>query len=298
MFTGGMGLNILKLILMGLVQGITEFLPVSSSGHLALFKKIFGVNLDSGTYYDVMLHLATLIAIIVVFHEDVWHMIQEFGQIIMTIFANIIIFFKRKKGDKRYKYFKVINTNYKKIVVMILVSTIPTALIGYFGGDFVDTASNMLWFVGLGFIASAVLLFLADKNSNNRMKIQNAKYSDGYFIGAAQGIATLPGVSRSGSTIAVSMMLGFNKQLAVKYSFLMSIPAILGAVVLKLTHLEGEAFGSANLPGYILGMIVAGVSGYFCIKYMLKLIRNKRYFGFSVYCMIMGLISIIVSIVK
>lgn len=291
-------MNILKLMLLGLVQGVTEFLPVSSSGHLAVFKKIFKVNLDSGLYYDVMLHLGTLIAIIIVFHEDVWHMIQEFFQIIGTVFANLLVFFKRKKGNTRYTYIKVINSNYKKLVVMILISTLITGIIGIVGSDFVEMASDKLWFVGIMFFGTAGVLFLADRNADNKKQIKNAKYTDAYFIGLAQGLATLPGLSRSGATISAGMGMGFNKKLAVKYSFLMSIPAILGAVILELKELKGEAFGSANLPGYILGTVIACVSGYFCIKYMLKLIRKKNYRGFTYYCLGMGVLSIILTFIK
>lgn len=291
-------MNILKSILLGLVQGLTEFLPVSSSGHLAIFGKILGTNLDSEIYFNVLLHFGTLIAIIIVFHEDIWHMIQEFFQMLLIIFANFIVFIKRRRGDTKYTYFKVVNSNYKKLVLMIIISTIPTGIIGLFGGDFTELATNTLWFVGICLIITSVLLMLADRKSDNTMKINKAKYSDAYFIGVAQGIATLPGISRSGATIATGMMLGFNKQLAIKYSFLMSIPAILGAVVVELGGNNNVVLGSANLPGYILGTITAAVSGYFAIKFMLKLIKNKSYKGFSIYCIIAGVAGIVLSFIK
>lgn len=291
-------MNILKSILLGLVQGLTEFLPVSSSGHLAIFGKILGTNLDSEIYFDVLLHLGTLIALIIVFHEDIWHMIQEFFQMLLIIFANFIVFIKRRRGDTKYTYFKVVNSNYKKLVLMIIVSTIPTGIIGLLGGDFTELAANTLWFVGICLMITSGLLMLADKNSGNTMKINKAKYSDAYFIGVAQGIATLPGISRSGATIATGMMLGFNKQLAIKYSFLMSIPAVLGAVIVELGGNKSVVFGSANLPGYILGTITAAISGYFAIKFMLKLVKNKSYKGFSIYCIIAGVVGIVLSFIK
>lgn len=291
-------MNILKSILLGLVQGVTEFLPVSSSGHLAIFKKLFGVNLDSGIYFDVMLHFGTLIALIIVFHEDIWHMIQEFFQMLAIIFANFLVFIKRKRGDTRYTYFKVVNSNYKKLVLMILVSTIPTGIIGIVGNDLMDKAGDVLWLVGLCLMGTAALLYIADRYAENTMKIKDANYSDAFFVGIAQGVATLPGLSRSGSTISIGMRLGFNKNLAVKYSFLMSVPAILGAVFVKIRHLKGEAFGSANLPGYVLGTIAAGVSGYFALKYLLKLVRSKNYKGFVIYCTAMGIFAIILGFIR
>lgn len=291
-------MNILKSILLGLVQGLTEFLPVSSSGHLAIFGKILGTNLDSEIYFNVLLHLGTLIAIIIVFHEDIWHMIQEFFQMLLIIFANFIVFIKRRRGDTKYTYFKVVNSNYKKLVLMIIISTIPTGLIGLLGRNFTELATNTLWFVGICLMITSGILMLADKKSDNTMKINKAKYSDAYFIGVAQGVATLPGISRSGATIATGMMLGFNKQLAIKYSFLMSIPAVLGAVIVELAGNKNVVFGSAVLPGYVLGTITAAVSGYFAIKFMLRLIKNKSYKGFSIYCIIAGVAGIILSFIK
>lgn len=291
-------MNILKSILLGLVQGLTEFLPVSSSGHLAIFGKIFGTNLDSEIYFNVLLHLGTLIAIIIVFHEDIWHMIQEFFQMLLIIFANFIVFIKRRRGDTKYTYFKVVNSNYKKLVLMIIISTIPTGLIGLLGRNFTELATNTLWFVGICLMITSGILMLADRKSDNTMKINKAKYSDAYFIGVAQGVATLPGISRSGATIVTGMMLGFNKQLAIKYSFLMSIPAVLGAVIVELAGNKNVVFGSADLPGYVLGTITAAVSGYFAIKFMLRLIKNKSYKGFSIYCIIAGVAGIILSFIK
>ena len=291
-------MNVLKSILLGLVQGATEFLPVSSSGHLAIFKKLFGINFDSGIYFDVMLHFGTLIALIIVFHEDIWHMIQEFFQMIAIVFANFLVFIKRKRGNTRYTYFKVGNSNYKKLVLMVLVSTIPTGIIGIVGNDLMDRAGDALWLVGLCLMGTGALLFMADRHSDNTMKIKDANYSDAFFVGIAQGVATLPGLSRSGTTISVGMRLGFNKNLAVKYSFLMSVPAVLGAVVVKLKNLKGEAFGSSNLPGYILGTVAACVSGYFALRYLLKLVKNRNYRGFTIYCLAMGVFAIILGIIK
>ena len=291
-------MNILKALLMGLVQGVTEFLPVSSSGHLAIFKKVLGINLDSGNYFDVMLHLGTLVAVIIVFREDILGMIREFWGMLVTIFANFLVFIMRRKGRKDYEYFKVVNSSYRKLVLMVLISTVPTGILGMVGSELVEKASETLWIVGICLLLTSLLLFLADRHTDGKMRIKDAPYSSAFLMGISQGIATMPGLSRSGTTIATGLMLGYNKKLAVKYSFIMSIPAILGAVVVKLGDLKNEAFGSANLPGYILGTIVAGVTGYFSIKYMLKLIKNKRYTGFAIYCAVLGAVAIVFSIVK
>ncbi len=289
--------NILKALLMGLVQGITEFLPVSSSGHLAIFRQVFKLELDSGNYFDVLLHMGTLAAVIVVFREDIGGMLREFWGMIMTVFANFLIFIKRKKGDNRYTYFKVINSAYRKLVIMVLISTIPTGILGIVGNELVGMASGKLWIVGICLILTAGLLFLADRHSDGTVRIKNAPYSSAFIMGIAQGIATMPGLSRSGTTISTGLMLGYNKKLAVKYSFIMSIPAIIGAMVVKIGDLKNEAFGSSNLPGYILGTLAAFGVGLVSLKFMMKLIRSKRYIGFAVYCLVIGLVAIGYSLI-
>ena len=291
-------MSLLKALFMGLIQGITEFLPVSSSGHLALFKKILNIDLSSGIYFDILLHFGTLIAIIIVFREDIGGMIREFFNMLGTCFCNLLIFFKRKKGETRYKYIKVINSSYRKLVLMVVISTIPTGILGFLGRKLVEKASDTLWMVAIGFLISAVLLLLADRHRFGKINMKKAKYSDAVILGVVQGVATLPGISRSGSTISTGFMLGYNRKLAVKYSFIMSIPAVLGAVVVELAGEKNEAFGSANLPAYLLGTAVAAVVGYFSIKVMMKIIQKKRYFGFSIYCFICAFIAIVCFFIK
>ncbi len=285
-------MNILKALLMGLIQGVTEFLPVSSSGHLAIFRHILKLELDSGNYFDVLLHMGTLAAVIVVFREDIWGMLREFWGMLLTVFANLLIFIKRRRGDNRYTYLKVVNSSYRKLVLMVLISTVPTGILGIAGNELVELASGTLWIVGLFLILTSVLLFLADRHPDGRLRVRDASYSGAFIMGIAQGVATMPGLSRSGTTIAAGLMMGYNKKLAVKYSFIMSIPAIIGAMVVKIGDLKNEAFGSANLPGYILGTVVAFGVGIVSLKYMLKLIRRKRYIGFSIYCLVIGLVAV------
>lgn len=289
--------DILKALLMGLIQGVTEFLPVSSSGHLAIFRQVLKLELDSGNYFDVMLHMGTLAAVIVVFREDIWGMLREFWGMLMTIFANLLIFIKRKKGDNRYTYLKVVNSSYRKLVIMVLISTVPTGILGIVGNELVEMASGRLWIVGICLLLTSALLFLADRHPDGTVRVKNAPYSSAFIMGIAQGIATMPGLSRSGTTISTGLMLGYNKKLAVKYSFIMSIPAIIGAMLVKIGDLKNEAFGSSNLPGYILGTAAAFGVGLLSLKFMLKLIRNKRYIGFAIYCLVIGLVAIGYSLI-
>lgn len=285
-------MSLLQAILMGIIQGLTEFLPVSSSGHLALFKILFGVETDTGILYDVLLHLGTLIAICVVYYRDIAKLIVNGLGIIRDACVNVVIFFKNKFGGAAEPYRRVINSSYRKFAMLIIVSTIPTGIIGYFGRDVVSMASEILIVPGICLIVTAILLFIADRTKDGEKLPKNVTYTDAFSVGIAQGIATLPGLSRSGTTITACLLSGYQRNFSVKYSFLMSIPAILGAVVLELKDAVGMEVTGSEIAYYIAGMLVAAVVGYVCIKTMLVVVRKKKFTGFAVYCLIVGALSI------
>ncbi len=291
-------LDILKAIVMGLIQGITEFLPVSSSGHLAIFSKIFKMELDSTILFEVMLHFGTLVSIIVVFREDIWRLLREFFYILLTCIANFCIWIKRISGDKSYKYIKVISNSYRKLVIFVIVSSIPTAILGFLSADLVEKASGSLLVVGICMMITAVVLVIADVLPRGKDHIKDVPYSGAFLLGIAQGIATFPGISRSGATISCGMMIGMTKKTAVRYSFIMSIPVVLGATILKLFDLSSEPVNVAQVPAYVVGTLVAGITGYFSIKYMLKMVRRHRYYGFAVYCAVLSVVAIVFSIIN
>lgn len=285
-------MSLLQAILMGIIQGLTEFLPVSSSGHLALFKILFGVETDTGILYDVLLHLGTLIAICVVYYRDIAKLIVDGIGIIRDASVNVVIFFKNKFGGASEPYRRVINSSYRKFAMLIIVSTIPTGIIGYFGRDVVSMASEILIVPGICLIVTAILLFVADRVKDGEKLPKNVTYTDAFSVGIAQGIATLPGLSRSGTTITACLLSGYQRNFAVKYSFLMSIPAILGALVLELKDAVGMEVTGNEIVYYIIGMLIAAVVGYVCIKTMLVVVRKKKFIGFAVYCLLVGALSI------
>lgn len=291
-------MTVLKTIFLGLVHGLTEFLPLSSSGHMAFYRNVMKMDGNSGDFLDILLHIATLVAVVIFFREDIINMFREFGKMMMTIFANLLVFISKKRGDNRYTYFKVVNTAYKKLIIMIILSMIPTTILGIVGQDLAVLAGNSLWLVGICFIVTAALMFLTDRHEDGTLRIKEAPFSSGILMGIAQGVSILPGLSRTGSTIAMGIFLGYNNKLAVKYSFIMSIPAIFGSVVYKLIRYKGIGFDRGLIPGYFFAMVIAGVLGYFAIKLIMKFVQKKRYIGFSVYCLAMGIASIIFSIVS
>lgn len=291
-------MSLLQAILMGLLQGVTEFLPVSSSGHLAIFKYIFHVNTDTGLLFDTLLHLATLIAVCVVYWKTVRRLIVAALKLLAGIIANLRIWLFGRKAAEREPYVNLMDDAYKKFVVLILITTIPTGIIGLLLKPMIEKASQSLLVPGICLVITAIILLVSDNGRNGKKKIRRAKYYDAALIGVAQGVATLPGISRSGTTIAACLLLGFDRAFAVQYSFLASIPAILGANLLELKDLDLTLVNGSMIGSYIVGMIVSGVVGYICIKVMIKIVKSKKFSYFAYYCAIVGVLCIAVYFIR
>lgn len=285
-------MNILQSLFLGLIQGITEFLPVSSSGHLAILENIFHVETDGGMLFDIMLHIGTLVAVFIVYRKDIWKMIVEALMMIADICKNFVTWIQNKRGTQKKRYINVIHNSYRKFVALILVSTVPTGVIGVIGKDLVAACGETLIIPGICLLITAVLLIIADTIKEGHILPKNMLYRSAIIIGIAQGVATLPGLSRSGTTIAICLLLGLDRKFAVKYSFILSIPAVLGAAVLEVKDVLAEPISAGQIGVYSLGMIVAAFVGYICIKTMLILVRNKKFKYFAYYCVAMGLFSI------
>lgn len=292
-------MSVFQAILMGIVQGLTEFLPVSSSGHLALIKSIFGVETDGGILFDVLLHVATLVAVCAVYYKDVIKIILEFIGICADCCTNIGRFFKNLSAINRLEYKPICTTPYRKLVLMLIVSTIPTGIMGILLNDVVDVVSGNLLVVGLCLLGTGGILFVSEMIEGGSKKQKEANMGDAFVVGIGQGFAVLPGISRSGTTITGCLLCGFDRRFAVKYSFLMSIPAILGALVLELIKLPGSESGmGAPVAGCIIAMILAAVIGFFALKLVNALAINRQFKPFWIYCFAMGAISIIVFLIK
>lgn len=285
-------MSLLQAILMGVIQGVTEFLPVSSSGHLALFQKLFGVNTDTGILFEVLLHIGTLLAVFVVYYHDIVKMVTETLGMVHDIFVNLSIYTKNHSVRNKRPYLRIVRNSYRKIVVMILVSSVPTAIIGVVSSELVEMASELALIPGIGLIVTAVILFFADRVPEGTKLPKRVTYTNAFMIGICQGIATLPGISRSGTTVTACLVSGFKRGFAVKYSFLMSIPAILGSLLLQLKDLNSLQMSGAQITNYVAGMFVAAIVGYICIKTMLVVVRRKKFTFFSAYCMVVGIISV------
>ncbi len=285
-------MTILQAIFLGIIQGLTEFLPVSSSGHLAIAQNIFEIDTGGSMLFDIMLHVGTLAAVFVAYRKDIVRMIREAICICIDIGANTKIWISNRKNDEALRYKRIIHNNYRKFVVLILVSTIPTGVIGYAAKNLVEAASTTLIVPGVCLLLTGVLLVVADFTEDGKKIPRDVSYTNGFFIGIAQGISTLPGLSRSGTTITACLVSGFDKRFAVKYSFLMAVPAVLGASVLEIKDAVAEEITGNLVLCCVIGAVVAGLVGYVCIKVMLSIVRKKKFKGFAIYCLVLGVAAI------
>lgn len=291
-------MNFFEAIILGLIQGITEFLPISSSGHLVVAEQLLHIKMDTGVLFEVMLHMGTLAAVCITFQSDLKRMFWEMIHIFSDLYFNLKVFLHNKiheMEEKQYK--KILHNNYRKLVVMILISTVPTGIVGYFLKGIVEQLSTSMLAAGLGLLVTAILLLVVDYWDPGDKIPKDMTSSQAVIVGICQGIGVIPGISRSGITITSGLLCGFRKSFAVKYSFLISIPAILGAMILELKEFTVPSMNWQTGATYISGMLVAGVAGYFCIRFMLSFIQKRRFKVFAFYCMLMGIGAIVCNFV-
>ena len=265
--------------ILGFVQGVAEFLPISSSGHLTLLQNFFGME-EPDNLFNILLHFATLLAVCIYYWHDVVGMIMEF-------FRGIRDMCSRHPS-------KANPPEERRLVLLIIVATLPLFAILPIE-DKVEALGSNPFFVCCALLVTGCILFFSDRMARGHKTARNTTLTDVLLVGVAQGFATVPGLSRSGCTISAGMALGMDRQFAVRFSFLMSLPAVLGATLLKVikTVLEGAAIPAELLPKYLLGMVIAGVVGYFSIK-LVNLLASKGKFGaFAYYCWGAGLVSMV-----
>ena len=260
-------MNIFHAVILGIVQGLTEFLPVSSSGHLVLLQKVFGIE-EPALFFDTMLHAGTLLAVFAVLWRDIWDILKKIIQPL---------------------------TGY------LIVATIPAVIFALLFGDVIEHAFETGQFLGICFLGTTAILVIAEqlsKRGENTKKADSMTWQDSLIIGVMQMIAIVPGISRSGATISGALFRKLDRDFAARFSFLLSIPAILGATVMQTKDLvtgraaetAGESIGAAAV---IAGTLTAAVVGFFAIKFMLKIIREKSLYGFAVYTGILGILVLL-----
>lgn len=266
--------------ILGVIQGLTEFLPISSSGHLVLSQRLFGLR-EPELFFDISVHLGTLIAVIIFFQKDIRSIIASLVTFIVSLF----------KKETRLSYvWEDLNL---RLTLLIVIGSVPTAFIGLMFSKIADQLFSSIFIVGCALIVTGVLLWITCLIKTEGKDISGFSIRNALTIGVAQGIAIIPGVSRSGSTIAVGLLLGLNRETSARYSFLLSIPAIAGAeLLLSLKGIHGNAVFDMVT---IIGMLTAGIVGYLALTLLVYIVKKGQIHLFSPYCWTVGLITLIVG---
>jgi len=273
-------MDIIQGIIIGIVQGLTEFLPVSSSAHLVFIQKLLGV--ESSLAFDTFLHLGTLIAVLWFFRWDIFKMLKSWWLSIGDIL----------QGRFREGFYA---DPYKRLAWYVILATIPVGIVGVLFEDSVDALfSGALYVPAFFLFVTGTILYLSQRMASGNVNMHNISKKEALFMGLGQACAILPGLSRSGTTIAAGLTIGLDKEFAAKFSFILSIPAILGAFVLQVKDI-GAAMDANFLP-ILLGFIASIIAGYMAIKWMLDLVQNRSLDIFSYYCWVMGIIIFMASI--
>ena len=252
-------------IILGAVQGLTEFLPISSSGHLILVGEFLGRSLRDGLFFDVMLHLATLLAVVIYFWKDIWQMKLSFWRWL----------FKRETMPR----------DDKVLVWAMILGTIPAVIFGLFAENYIETVFRSTTVVAVGLIAGSILFAVAERVAKQTGELTIKK---GFILGFFQSLALVPGMSRSGSTIAGGLILGLSREMAAKFSFFLAIPIIAGAGLVKL--LEQSTQPISDVGPVIVGSLTAFIVGMAAIHYLLRYLKNNSLYVFIWYRLALALV--------
>ncbi|MDR3295738.1 MAG: undecaprenyl-diphosphate phosphatase [Clostridiales Family XIII bacterium] len=267
-------MTVLESFILGLAQGLTEFLPVSSSGHLALLEHFFGIEEGNVVSFAVLLHVGTLFSIFAVYYREIWNLILE----LLAVIRDVV----RGRGPQ-------INLNEtRRLGFLIIAATLPTVLIGLLFQDLVSKLYGTLFAIGAGLVITGTVLFVSERVAPGVRGVKDMKFRHAVFVGILQSVALCPGISRSGSTIVGGLFAGLTREFAVRFAFLISIPSVLGAVVLEAPDAFRGGMDAAMLLPVIVGVAVSALSGFFAIKTMIRIVSGKKLYYFSFYTWALG----------
>lgn len=280
-------MSIIQAIILGIVQGITEFLPISSSGHLVIFQEILGMDMDGTVTFEVILHVGTLLAVVAVYFKDVIMLIREGIGLVIDCIKLMI---QTIKGSK--EKISLVRTDDRKLTVMVIVASIPTAFAGLLLEDILATHLMQLFTVGIALLVTATILLYTDKVAKGKKQAKKASYGDAFIVGLFQSVAITPGITRSGSTIFGGLLRGFDKEFAIRFSFLCFLPAVGGAALLKFFDLSMVDI-QTNGAAYLSGLIASAIVGFICIKTLLVMLKKNKFHYFAYYCYAAGVAAIV-----
>lgn len=273
-------IDLISAIILGAVQGISEFLPISSSAHLVLVPHLLGV--ETSLVFDTILHLGTLVAIFSVFWKDIVNILKGFILSILDLTESKEVFLKgiREVPAKRFAW-------------LLIVATIPTGIMGILFKDAIETIFRGTLFIGVFLIITGILLYMSERHKSGSITERDMTFKQAIALGVCQGLAVLPGISRSGATISAGLFAGLNREYAARYSFILSIPAVLGAGLIQIKDIV-----TIDVSAFVLvaGFLSSVIFGYLSIKLLLKMIEGWNLDIFAFYCWIIGIITILATV--
>ena len=284
-------MNILQAALLGLVQGVTEFFPISSSGHLALIGNLLGAEGTTNLLFVVMLHMGTLLSILTVFYKDILRILFEFAGMIRDLFFNLKLHFSNPMREGHIPYRKILGGSYRKFTALLLVSLIPTVLVACLVSPIVEMLTGIFWHRGWPFYHGTapvcVILYYGF-----RQRSEGGKISGRVCNRRLSGIRRFSRNSRLAMTLSSGFLSGFTRKFTIKYAFLLAVPTIIGAMLFEGSRSHAMDVAVGVLP-CLTGMAVSAVVGFFMIRLALKVLSRKRNRFFALYCLIIGIISIV-----
>lgn len=273
-------MNLFQAMILGVIQGLTEFLPISSTAHLLIGQKILGIPATNAVFsFLVIIQLGTILSLIIYFSSDLWKIVQ-------ALLSNL-------KNIKRFQSLPLD----ARLGWYIILATIPALIAGLLFKDLLEKLfANQFLEASIRLLTAAFLMFLAEKLGKHARKLESITWKDGIFIGLMQVIAVFPGASRSGTTISAGLMRNFDRPSAAKFSFLMSVPVMLAAGAYEILKLIQNPFFSEILPSIIVGFVVATIVGWLAVRWFMGYLNKNSLNTFAIYCLVVGLICLVLSI--
>lgn len=287
---------VVYLILLAIIQAVTEFLPVSSTGHLCVLEQLLGMDHGTGLLLEAMLHLGTAGAIIFLFRKELKKTGLELVGMFMDILGNVNLYIHNRRTGESLGYARIVTGTYQKFGALLVISMIPTVLLGFTGRRLALLAADSQIVPGIGFLLTGVLLLVTDLNRSGGMKgPREASYDSAMWIGICQGLAVFPGISRMGFTLCAALLCGYSRKFAVRFSVFMSLPAIVGAF-----FVEAGNFGAAEMTvglgfAYVFAAVVAGFIGCLMIRTAINMSQKVKLRYFAYYSFAAGMIALAVN---
>lgn len=265
-----MKLNLLIYIILGIIQGFTEPLPISSSGHIFLFKNIFNTNMFNDLNFEIVANFGSFLAILFIFRKDIIELVTAF-------FGFIFKKKKRKQYSSKFKY-----------CLYIIVSTIPVGIVGFLFKDLIEEKLQNITFLGFAFLITALMLFLI-RNKTGKKQDEDITLKNAIIIGLIQMITIMPGISRSGTVLVACLLCGFKRDTALKYTFILYFPISIATMILGVSDLVASGSLTSLAIPYLCGLLAAGIVTYFTYKWLTDLVRKGKLWKFSIYCLCLAI---------